>query len=404
MGERFQLSRTYLSLTFISAIFRFTFMLRASILALYFRTFGISMVEIGVISMFSSIGFAVFEPILGVLSDKISRKKILLFGTLGSAIVTLLYTLGSTVWHFYFLSFFMSAAMAGIGVSIRALVATILPSSKKGRSYGLYSALASLGAMPAPIIGGYLAGSISYYAPFYLGALILIFGFIVALTIKVKRKTDINPEPPKTQDIPSSQKGKYSSLKYFATLGFITFFFTRFFQTFVGFFSMSIFPVYMKESPTFLASEAEIGFILSLASIVSVPMQFISGTLSDRVGHKRLLLFGLLTSGIILMFFPMIGNLFQMGVFRILYSLANVLYMVSMMMLLMETIPSQYYGTAMGFYGLAEDFGGMAGPLIIGPLYETYGITTSAYATSIAFFIDTALVLFSFKTFVKKNE
>jgi len=404
MANKTQLiTRNFLTITFISTILRFTFSLRGSILALYFRSLGMSIVDIGLISMFGSIGFAVFEPILGFLSDRIDRKKFLVFGMLGVSIITFLYTLGSTVWHFYLLSFFMASVMAGITVSTRALIATVLPSSKKGRSYGLYMAIASAGGIIAPIIGGYLAGAINYYVPFYLGSLVILFGFIVSLTIKVERKSSFQEKSPKTEGVVSAEKSKFGSLKYFATVGFLTFFFTRFFQTFVMFFSRSILPVYLKESPTFLASEAEIGVILSLASIVACPMQLVSGTLSDRIGHKKLLVFGLVSSGIIILFFPMIGNMFQMGLFQVLYNIANVSYMISMMMLLMETVPSKYYGTAMGFYGLAEDFGGMAGPLIIGPLYENSGITFSIYALSIAFFIDTGLALASFKTFIKRK-
>ena len=176
MAKKNQLiTRKFLTMTFISAIIRFTFSLRGSIAALYFRSLGISIVDIGVISMFGAIGFAVFEPTLGFLSDKINRKKFLIFGMLGVSIITFLYTLGSTVWHFYLLSFFMSAVMAGVTVSTRALIATVLPSSKKGRSYGLYMAIASIGGIIAPIIGGYLAGAINYYVPFYLGALIIFF-------------------------------------------------------------------------------------------------------------------------------------------------------------------------------------------------------------------------------------
>lgn len=361
------------------------------------------MVDIGLISMFGAIGFAVFEPILGFLADRISRKKILIVGTLGSAIITFLYTLGNNVIHFYILHFLASGAMAGIGVSTRALIATILPSSEKGKSYGLYSTLAALGAIPAPLLGGYLAGAVGYHAPFYLGSLIIFFSFVVALTIPVKENSNMSEVVLEKETLSNISKGRFGSLKYFASLGFVIFFFTRFFQTFVMFFSMSILPVYLKESPMFLASEAEIGVILSLARIVSCPMQLISGILSDKFGHKKLTFFGLVSSGVILLFFPMIGNMFQMGVFQVVYSLANVLYMVSMMMLLMETIPRQYYGTAMGFYGLAEDFGGMAGPLIIGPLYESYGASASVYATSMAFFIDAAFAVASFKVFVKKD-
>jgi MFS family permease len=403
MGERFTLSRIFLSITFISATFWFTFSLRGSILALYFRTFGISIVDIGLISMFGSFGFAVFEPILGFLADRISRKKILILGTLGSTIITFLYTLGNNVIHFFILSFLASGAMAGIGVSTRALIATILPSSEKGKSYGLYATLAALGAIPAPLLGGYLAGAVGYHAPFYLGSLIIFSSFVVALTISVKETSNMSEAVSEKETVSDIPKGRFGSLKYFASLGFVIFFFTRFFQTFVMFFSMSILPVYLKESPMFLASEAEIGVILSLARIVSCPMQLISGILSDKFGHKKLTFFGLVSSGVILLFFPMIGNMFQMGVFQVVYSLANVLYMVSMMMLLMDTIPSQYYGTAMGFYGLAEDFGGMAGPLIIGPLYESYGASASVYATSMAFFIDAAFAVASFKVFVKKD-
>lgn len=400
MGKKFKISRNFLRVTLVSLIFWFSFGLRGPVVPLYIRSLGASMAEMGIVSMFGSIGWAVFEPSLGLLSDKIGRKKILILGTLGAALITFLFTLAKAVWNFFLLSFLLSATMSGMSVTTRAFMADALPPSRRGRNYGIFMAATSLGSIPAPFLGGYLAGAINYYVPLYAGALIILISFFVALTLSEERK--LNQKEKLSKGAPERPIEKYRGLKHFATAGFILFFLTRAFQTFTGFFSMSILPIYVKESPKFRATEAQIGIMLGLARVVSSPMQLVFGALADRIGRKPLILIGLIFSGFAFLGYTIIGGIPQLYLLQIFVSLASVAYNLSMMVLMIETTPSEYYGTAMGLYGLAEDFGGIAGPLTLGPLYDKYGVMVSAYCTSMVFFVGSILAFASFRTFAKK--
>jgi MFS family permease len=139
---------------------------------------------------FTAIYTALSSP-LGVLSDRIGRKKLMIGGWLAYGLVYLgfaLATAGWQIWMLFGLYGIFYAATEGVA---KAFVADLVPDSQRGTAYGLFNAAIGITALPASLIAGLLwQGAWSWTgfgasAPFFFGAsLALVAGVLLWRTIK----------------------------------------------------------------------------------------------------------------------------------------------------------------------------------------------------------------------------
>jgi DHA1 family tetracycline resistance protein-like MFS transporter len=116
--------------------------------------------------------FAVMQfiaaPILGSLSDRFGRRKIILLALAGSAIDYVIMGLApSLAWLFF--ARLISGATAGSLAACNAYIADVTPPEKRAQGFGLVGAAFGLGFAIGPAIGGYLGG-ISLKLPFFVAA------------------------------------------------------------------------------------------------------------------------------------------------------------------------------------------------------------------------------------------
>ena len=65
----------------------------APILALLIRRHGVSIIEIGVLGVAGMLGWLIFEPLSGVISDRVNRRVMIAFSIVSTSIIYLLYPL-----------------------------------------------------------------------------------------------------------------------------------------------------------------------------------------------------------------------------------------------------------------------------------------------------------------------
>src|ERR1700731_940109 len=159
------------------------------VLPLYAERFGASPVTTGMLlAVYSGMGF-IFSPIIGALSDRLGRRSILLFSTIGQA--TGFFIMGvanSLLW------LFVARIIDGIfGANVsatQAYVAAVTSPEDRSRAMGLLGAAFGVGFIFGPLIGGVLS-QISLSAPFYFAAslaaanAVLIF-FVLPESLPVK--------------------------------------------------------------------------------------------------------------------------------------------------------------------------------------------------------------------------
>ena len=134
-------------------------------------------VLVGVFALLQFIG----SPILGSLSDRFGRRKVILLSLAGSSIDYVIMALApSLAW--LFLARCISGFTAGVMATANAYVADVTPPEKRAQSFGLLGAAFGLGFVIGPLLGGFL-GSYSLRLPFWFAAgcaaLNFLYGFFV---------------------------------------------------------------------------------------------------------------------------------------------------------------------------------------------------------------------------------
>lgn len=236
--------------------------------ALYLtKRFGVGMTEVGVLfAVFTFSGF-IGGMIGGALTDRLGRKGMLIFSLITSSISSLIMGFVDSMQ-----AFFVLALLAGIftdtgGPAYNAMVADLLPESKRAEGYGIIRVAFNISATIGPAIGGFLA-SRSYLSLFIADAVIsLIVAIIVYFTLP-ETKPEAKPDAAR-ESLGDTFAGYFRVLR------------DRLFVLFIGA-SVLMVLVYMNMNTTLgvylrdvhLVPESGYGYILSLNAAMVVFLQF----------------------------------------------------------------------------------------------------------------------------------
>lgn len=137
---------------------------------------GLNVLQVMLMVMTFNFIYAILAGPLGALSDKIGRRRLILFGWLAYGLVYLGFAFSQTgwqVWALFGLYGIYYAATEGVA---KALIADLVPEVQRGTAYGLYAAAVGLTALPASLLAGVLWQGVGAWtgfgasAPFFFGA------------------------------------------------------------------------------------------------------------------------------------------------------------------------------------------------------------------------------------------
>lgn len=182
--------------------------------------------------------------------------------------------------------------------------------------------------------------------------------------------------------------------------------FALFLLMFIMFITMSsigliipIMPAYLK---TFGAAGQVLGFLIAIIAFAQFIFSPLAGNLSDRIGRKKLIVFGLIVTGIAQIGFALSGHLFELFLWRFLTGVGAAFIMPSVMAYAADITTLEERGKAMGLIGAAISFGFMIGPGIGGalsnvnihfPFYFAGGAAIITAALSLIFLPKTAPIV-----------
>ena len=130
---------------------------------------------------FGTLGYALFCPIWGALSDRFGVKPMLLRGTFGTAVLFPIMAYSPNAWVLVLLRF-LSAACAGTTAASQTLLVKNTPENKQGFALGVLSTAIWGGTMLGNVIGGLVVSYYGYKITFMAcGAMYFLAGFIVLL-------------------------------------------------------------------------------------------------------------------------------------------------------------------------------------------------------------------------------
>ena len=107
---------------------------------------------------------------MGILSDKIGRRRIIAAGWLIYAIVYFGFALASDIWHIWLLFAFYGIYYGIVEGAAKAYIADLVPAERRGTAYGLYQGIVGIMLFFASVTAGWMWEAISPAATFYFGA------------------------------------------------------------------------------------------------------------------------------------------------------------------------------------------------------------------------------------------
>jgi MFS transporter, DHA1 family, tetracycline resistance protein len=347
------------------------------VLGLFAKEHGATAFQVGLIGAAFSLAQFVVSPILGRLSDRIGRKKVLMLSLIGTCIASLATGLASAPWLIMAARAFDGASGATLGVA-QAAVADIAPPHRRAPLLGMLGAAFGVGFTIGPAIAGIASWLGNARTPFFVAsALAGANAIATAIRFKDTRRVETSNDENSIAESASTlaKTWRENQLPRFIAISALSGF------SFVMFEQM--FALYGQDRIHFTKTTASVAFV-----IIGVAVSIVQGGLVSRaiaaLGEHRLLLVGMIavTAGLILT-----------GFTRSWWMLVPALLLLSVGQgfaspTMQSSITNRIADTKRGeLLGIVQRWGSLArviGPLVAGFLYGHVG-------KSAPFFIGAAL-------------
>ncbi|MCF3946143.1 MFS transporter [Acidiphilium iwatense] len=136
---------------------------------------------VGVLSMTFAAAQFFAAPVLGQLSDRFGRRKLILISLSGSAANYLLLAAAPTI-GWLFIGRMIAGATAGNVSAASAYIADITPPEQRAQRFGMIGAAFGLGFMAGPMLGGFL-GAIDLRLPFVIAACLVALNVLYGVFV-----------------------------------------------------------------------------------------------------------------------------------------------------------------------------------------------------------------------------
>ena len=327
--------------------------------------------QIGLLTATYSFFQLISAPILGRLSDRYGRKKLLIISQLGSAVGYLILGLAGNL-PLLFLSRVIDGITGGNISIAQAYIADVTTKENRARGMGLIGAAFGLGFIFGPALGGALS-KISYSTPAYFATVVSL---ITVLTTIFFLKETVNE---KDASVSPRTKFSFSEFKRVLRLYPIGLLITVFFMLNTAFSIMQgNFSLWTQKTFNYDASQN--GWLFTYIGIIAVVIQMrILPFVIKKFHEKNILKISLLFMAIGLFLIPLSKNPNFLYIALFFMPLGNGLANPTIQALASENVPKEEYGETLGILQSAGSFGRILGPIIGGEIFQSFGKDTAFY-------------------------
>ena len=334
----------------------------------YVVSLGASLKMAGLI--FGSYGFTqmLLRIPLGIFSDRIKTRKIIIIIGLSLCLVS---SLG--LWYYnniIMILFFrcLSGIAATTWVTFNVLLFSYFKREKTSTAISFLHSIAKLAVAFSMFFGGLTAMKMGVKYTFFLAAIAAMLALLLSISINEKKGNSLRSL--KIEQLISVVKNK--SLLLASILGIIT--------TLISFGTIfSFVPIVAKNMG---ANNFQIGLLASsfalaggIASSLSVVFFL------NKIGERNSIILGFVAITVSCIMVPYIRNIAILYITQIINGFGNSLIITLLMVMIIKKVPENIQGTTFGFFQAVTGLGMFVGPIFMGFLSELFGLSWGFWIT-----------------------
>jgi MFS family permease len=353
------------ALGFVSLLMDASSELVHSLLPVFMVTvLGASMTTIGLIEGMAEAIAAITKVFSGVISDFLGRRKLLAVLGYGLAALTKpVFPLATTI-GWVFAARFVDRIGKGIrGAPRDALVADITPRELRGAAYGLRQSLDSVGAFIGPLLAlGLMAWFANNIHAVLWVAVIPAFLSVALLTFGVSEHRHAEGHSGVRMPVMLNEIKRLSRSFWLVVVLGAVFTLARFSEAFL----------ILRAQNTGLAL-GYVPLVLIVMNVVYAATAYPAGVASDRVGHRTMLIWGLLILVIADLILAMAAAPWTAMIGTALWGLHMGLTQGLLSKLVADNVSADVRGSAFGIFNLLNGVALLLASVIAGTLWSVFG-------------------------------
>ncbi len=348
----------------------------------------------GMVYAVTFFGAAVMAPYWGALADRVGQRKMAIRAGIGLALTYFLSGACRNAWELFAVRA-LTGLISGFVPASMSLLSSTLPENKMGWGMGLMQAAVASGSILGPLLGGYMSSWFGMRMSFYLGSFSLLFatGLVFFLVRDLPFAQTGNSQRYRNLwvDLKASLHNK--ELLYIMCMFFVIQTCIMVIQPLITMYVAQLMGG-MNESTVKVS-----GIIFSLAGIAGIIASPFWGKKGQRFGYVKIFCVVTFGAGFINLFQIFVADVWQFACIQFIYALFLAGAIPNINADITKVTDRESRGKAFGLVTSAQQFGGVAGPLLGGTLGNIMPIK---YVLVFTGFIHMSVSLYSYMKKVRK--
>ncbi|MDQ0160976.1 MFS transporter [Aeribacillus alveayuensis] len=330
------------------------------------------------LSFIISFGFskAIVNYFAGQIADQFGRKRVLLLGWVVGLFVPILTIFAHAWWVIVFANILLGINQGLTWSMTVNMKIDISKANQRGTAVGLNEFAGYSGVAIMAAVSGYVASSYSLRPePFYLGIGIVIIGILLSLIVKdtgQHLKIQIRDNATKTKSNNNLSSKEVFNLTTWKDKNLSSISFSGLTTNLKDGMAWGLFPLYFTNAGL---SVSQIGTIVAIYPAAWGFFQLFTGVLSDKVGRKKLITYGMWTQAFALWYILFVNSFSLWILGAILLGLGTAMVYPTLQAAIGDVAAPNWRASSMGVYRFWRDSGYAFGALIAGIIADLLGVT-----------------------------
>jgi MFS transporter, DHA1 family, multidrug resistance protein len=353
---------------------------------LYATSLGASLGLLGLITATLGLGRLVAALPVGMLSDRLDRKSVLVAGMVIFAVAFVVYAIAPNAEWLTLPRFLQAIAMVATFPLGVAYIGDVVEERDRGAAIGVYTAAMGSGFAVGPLIGSSFAAEWGYPSAYFAGAVVAIVGAAYGATRLIRKKPTSSESSiaRRLVDMPALRALAREPRMVMACVANIAMTLSMTGAIF------TYFPVYARGVGI---STVTIGALFAWRSIASASGRIPVGALTSRVPASWTLAGVLILEAGVDLAIARTGSSLALAALLIVEGVVFGIFLVSGQAAVADASGKDNRGAAVGMFWMAGSVGDMFGPIALGVVAEAFGLIAVFQGVAVAVALGAGLVL-----------